>query len=293
VDSLVNLAEEVLLKTPPETRPQVFTRLLPSNDHWNHSLQAFMRIPPKLSSSLISPLGGTVYLVNRSAPEAGVDAEPRDSNNYTLAHRLALYVTRLLSQHSFTEIGKISHPRLFHNLPLVIQLIDDDLNQRDTTGILILDSSEVRDECAELVSCARRHINEWIHSAANPLAVRDSATVVPFWEHRMSELRTDAPKVYRIAEAFVKVVSEREAMGLFSTAEPSLMIAEQMPAATAPLVLPACLAAYKQTLIQSPSSTKLCNRLISDLTDLGNLPDYEGWETISPLQRIAVNDLLF
>ncbi|KAL1960846.1 hypothetical protein VTO42DRAFT_5829 [Malbranchea cinnamomea] len=270
LDSLISISEELLLRTPSEARPSVLSQLLPTSEQWEKSLKSFLCIPPKRSSSLISPLAGTVYLVKTPTPESTsstLGSAPRDATHFSLAYRLAFYVTKLLSFSSIDHATEKLRSTLFYYLPLAIQLIDDDLNIEHSTGVMSFVTPEVRDECAELISEARLIMKNWLH---------EYPSFVDIWEQRLYKLTDDTPETYRVAEALVRTVSEKDALGKLSSAEASLQFAEQASGPGNPFLLPTVLAAYRNSIAGIPSSTKLCNRLIADLTGLDSLPEVDG-----------------
>lgn len=283
LDSLVAISEELLLKASAEDRPRVLSQLLPTGEQWVASLQDFLRIPPKWSSSLISPLGGSVYLVDRAIAESTLsklDSMSRDASNFPLAYRLSFYVTKLLYLQGLSNIEIDTAHNLFLYLPLATQLIDDDLNIEDSTGVLKLDTAELRDECAELVSEARLLIKGWIHAVTGPSAEYQVPSIVHFWEQQLGELKDDTPETYHMAEAFVKVLSEKDALETRSSAKSVLQQGEQLSGLSRPFTLNAVLAAHKGSIIGADFSTNLCNRLVADLTDLDGLSEKEGLSTV-------------
>ena len=251
-------------------KAELLPQLFPTKEQWAAALQPFLNIPPKHSSSLIDSLSGAAYLVATPSPQPPArNSVDRDYNQCSLAYRLAYFVTNMLtripqSDHFANE--ELKHA-LFLYLPLVIQLINDDLNVEDSTGVVALDVPDIRDDCANLVSEARLIMKRWIE---------EDSGFVNYWEDRLRDLNDDTPQAYRMAETLAKVVSEKDSLGKLNSAESSFQLAEQMSGPSNPFIMPAVIAAYRNSLVGAAASTRLCNRLIADLTDLNSLSASEG-----------------
>lgn len=286
LDSLVNLSKDLLSAKPAEVKAGLLSQLLPTKEQWEAALQPFLHIPPNASSSLISPIAGAVYLVDRQTSQpmaSNQKSVDRDYNQFSLAFRLAYYTTKVLCANPLDGLAAAqSRQGLFLYLPLAIQLIADDLNIANSTGVVTFDMSESRDECAELVSEARLILNGWLGEA--------NSGFVDFWEERLHGLKDNTAEAYRTAEAFVRIVSEKDALGKLRSAESSLQFAEQTSGSLSPFILPATVAAYGNSIAGTAASVKLCNRLIADLTGLDALSDSEGLSTLLPVSPALVTN---
>ena len=110
MDSLVAIAQEALVKAPPQSRAAAAAEILPSRRQWEHALDLFLQVPPRSSTAITNTLGGAVYLVDRtvsSSVKKELESIPRDASHFTSAFRLTYYVTKVFSA------------------PNILQLIDD------------------------------------------------------------------------------------------------------------------------------------------------------------------------
>ncbi|PGG96199.1 hypothetical protein GX51_07940 [Blastomyces parvus] len=271
IDALVGIAEEVLAKTPVEDKPRILSRLLPARDHWGQALDPFLRKPLKTSASITKTLAGAVFLADRSSPEGlsqELDSVNRDPYRFSSAFRLTFYATKVLSSTSLEFVEQDAREILFFYLPLAIQLVNDDVSEEGSKGLLDLDILDIRDECAELVSEAGLIIKDWFHQSTTPTTEQEkpAPNIFNFWEEQFESLQGTSPKSYNIAETFAKVIAERDSPGTTRSAESCLKRAKQVDGPSNPFVLPSVVAAFRDFIAASPSGVRLCNELISDCT---------------------------
>ncbi|EQL34360.1 hypothetical protein BDFG_03719 [Blastomyces dermatitidis ATCC 26199] len=268
IDALVGIAEEVLAKTSVEDKPRILSRLLPTQDHWGQALGPFLRKPLKASAAITETLAGAVFLADRSSPEGlsrELDSVNRDPYHFSSAFRLTFYATKVLSSISLEFIEQDAREILFFYLPLATQLVNDDVSQEGSKGLLDLDIPDIRDECAELVSEARLIIKDWLQSAS-PITDQEKSApnIFDFWEEQFESLQGTSPSSYNVAETFAKVIGERDSPGTARSGESCLKRAKQLDGPSNPFVLPSVVAAFRDFIAASPSGVRLCNELISD-----------------------------
>ncbi|EER26661.1 C3HC4 type (RING finger) zinc finger containing protein [Coccidioides posadasii C735 delta SOWgp] len=292
VDTLATIAEELLQITHEEGGLSI-SSLFPSEQQWSAALQPFLQTPPPPSLSIMSPLGGAVFLVERPNEEGDSSSVPRDSNQLTLAARLALYVTKILDSTKLDDMEPELQTTLFLYLPLVVQLIDDDLNVEGSTGVLPLHTPETRDIFASLVSEARHIINQWVLALDVSMPLSDSqasTNVVAFWQSKLEELQGNTPSVYRFADMYTRILSERDALGKTTFAESSLELSQRLHSSSNPFIMIAVVTAFKTSLTASPTVANLCNRLVAQATGLVELPEIEGLHKLTTLNALTQGD---
>ncbi|WEW54912.1 hypothetical protein PRK78_000339 [Emydomyces testavorans] len=292
VDALVTIAQEILKTTNEQAGPNL-SNLFPSEKQWAAALQPFLEIPPPPSLSIMSPLGGAVFFVERSNRKDQVSSLSHDSNQLVLASRLALYVTKLLSTIEIDGLDSQSRKTLFLYLPLVTQLIDDDINIEGSISILPFDDPESRNAFVELVSGSRHNMKRWISTsigANSPSNDEESTNFVAFWQRYLEQIQGNAPDAYRLADVYARVMSEREAVGTVDFAESSLELAQKLDSPSNPLVMAAVVTAFKTTLATAPAAFKMCNQLVAQATGLDELSEAEGLQKLVTLNALMQGD---
>lgn len=275
VESLLDVAEDLLQSSKPEEREAIANAILPSRSSWESALNSFLRLPPAASTAITSPLAGIVHLVDRDVADSlqkEWENVPRDISHLSSAFRLAFFTTKILSSSLFkvSELGTDELETLFYNLPLVIQLIEDDLSMENCNGITGLVVPEQRDEYLEVVMEGRKVINHWI-SSKSPVEVRSGASVssmmCSFWEDKLEKLEGVSPIDYRVGEAFVKIMTEAASPNGTKSSDDLIKICREARRANT-IRLASWFAVWRHSIISSPAGTRLCNELVADSTGL-------------------------
>lgn len=274
VESLINIAEDLLRNAAPEEKPQVAASIFPSQESWKSALEPFLGLPPRASTAITGVLGGVVYLVDRDLSGSSrqkLESVPRDSDRCSSAFRLTSYVTKILSSSKIVEFLRPEERNtLFYYLPLAIQLIDDDLSIEGCNGITGLEMPEEREEYLESVSQGRTLVNNWIRSES-PLDSENGAslgaTMATFWEQKLEALEDTSPESYRVGEAFVRIMSERDSASTSKSTDFLTNLSKQIRTSNA-IRSAAWIAVLRPSLVSIPAGTRLCNELISDATGL-------------------------
>jgi hypothetical protein len=270
---LLNIAEDLLHAVDPEARTSIARDILPSRQTWDTALQPFLELPPRPSTAITSPLGGTVYLVNPEVPDSLKEqyrAIPRDTSGCSSAFRLAYFTIRILSL--FDIMGGLSadeQETLFHYIPLAVQLIDDDLSIENCNGITGLTHSDQREEYLEIVYDGRQVINQWTRSDCR-LSGRDetiSSTILSFWQNRLEALNNTSPTDYRTGEAFVRLMNSIDSANKSKSTEEITKFCREVRSSNA-IRSASWVAVLRESILTNPAGNRLCNELVADSTGL-------------------------
>ncbi|KAG2415147.1 hypothetical protein HFD88_006338 [Aspergillus terreus] len=266
IASLLDIAEDLLNNAQTDEVGPIAKDILPGRQSWEKALQPFLELPPRLSTSITSPLGGTVYLADRQSSDSLrqlYESIPRDSSRCSSAFRLAYFTVRLLSSFDVTRhLGPEELETLVYNLPLAVQLIDDDLSIENSNGITGAELPEQREDYMDLVNEGRKVISGWAQSQETK-----SATVLSLWERKLETLSGSSPLDYRVGEAFVKVLQSGDMAGLSKSAEEIAKLCKDVRTANA-IRSASSLLVFKPQVLSNPAGTRLCNELIADSTGL-------------------------
>ncbi|GAQ10558.1 hypothetical protein ALT_7879 [Aspergillus lentulus] len=272
IGSLLSIAEDLLRAADPEAR-SIAKDILPSHQTWESALRPFLELPPRPSTAITSPLGGTVYLVNPEVSDTLKEQYrtiPRDSSGCSSAFRLAYFTIRVLS--SFDITGNLSageQETLFHYIPLAVQLIDDDLSIENCNGITGLTHSDQREEYLEIVYDGRKLINQWTRSDGRP-SERDAtiaSTILSFWQNKLEALNNTSPTDYRIGEAFVRLMNSIDSANKSKSTEDITKICREVRSANA-IRSASWVAVLRESILGNPTGNRLCNELVADSTGL-------------------------
>lgn len=261
------MAQDLIRNTDAKDLGTLLADIFPSYDLWKTSLEQFLRLPIRHSTSITSLLGGAVYLVNNDASATGrpdLDSIQRDSDGASSAFRLTTYVVKILySPNVLVSLDAKQREGLFYHLPLALQLMDDDASIEGSIGLTGLGLSEDRDEAVEIVSEGRSMIRKWIQLDTQlDDGCSISKDLVALWDLKIAELDNTSPESYRIGQAYAKIKSETNPT-MSSDALTSL--AREVRKYN-PIRAAAELAVWGPALASSTSGTRLCNELIADAT---------------------------
>ncbi|EAW07440.1 ubiquitin-protein ligase RKR1 [Aspergillus clavatus NRRL 1] len=271
--SLLSIAEDLLQAVDFEDIGSIAKDILPSRQSWERAIQPFLDLPPRSSTAITNPLGGTLYLVHRDLSDTFKEqyrSIPRDAGNCSSAFRLAYFTVRILS--SFDIVSKLSAVELetiAYFMPLVVQLIDDDLSIENCNGITGLSHSDQRDEYMELVHDGRKMISQWARSEIQSFGTEESISsiILSFWQGRLEALGSTSPADYRIGEAFVKLMNSVDSPGRNKSPEDITKLCREMRTANA-IKSAAWVAVLRDSILTSPTGIRLCNELVADSTGL-------------------------
>jgi hypothetical protein len=269
---LIAIAEELLQGSKPEERGHMAKEILPVRGSWEKALAPFLELPARPSAAITSPLGGIVHLVDYKLSyefRNKWESVPRDAANCSPALRLALFVTRILSSFDVIEyVDAESLVTIFYNLPLAIQLVDEDLSIENCNGITGIGLPEQREEYMEAVNDGRKVISRWIHSDKQAVSGKTvSSELSSFWESKLDKLSGSSPVDYRVGEAFVKIMGSGGSTSKARSSDDLAKLCKEARTANA-IQSASWLTALRHSIIASPAGSRLCNELIADSTGL-------------------------
>lgn len=234
----------------------------------------FLELPPRASTAITSPLGGTVNLVNRELSDSLKAMRltiPRDSARASAAFRVTSFAIRVLS--SFDVIKQVDSEglqTLFYYLPLAIQLVDDDLSIENCNGITGLELADQREEYLEIVYKGRKVVSDWIHSkepVGSSPGTSVSSFLVSFWETKLEDLNGTSAIDYRIGEAFVRIMTSNGASENSKSADDVARLCREARTANA-IRSASWFTVLRSAILSNPVGNRICNELVADSTGL-------------------------
>jgi hypothetical protein len=205
-------------------------------------------------------------------------------------------VTKLLSlDNVFESLNAEQRESLFHYLPLALQLIEDDISIEGSIGLIGLQLSEDYDQVLEITSIGRSIVSAWIRSDA-PLSDSQgsiSKELHDFWNRKIEAVNDVSPESYRIGEAYVKFMLEKETT---KTSDELLSLAREIRKLN-PIRAAAVIAIWGPSLSYSPAGTRLCNELIAEATGFNPQKNREGKCTMTSskllLTELGLKNIVF
>lgn len=259
-------------------KPAVAQTLLPTIDQWQVALEPHFRHKRPSALGITSSLQGTVYTLEASSSQSSQILH--DAEDFSQAFRLAIYVTKLFEDATFSESASLSDPSaLHHYLPIVLQLTNEKLSL-DSANELWLDSTpEVVDEAADVLSQGNGMITTW-------MATEDSSFTSD-WLVKIADLQGNKTESYVLALALADIASR------FSEKDGGSALGAQFDAQVKQLhhshnilqsAAIACSA--REYLVSSSTGRRALNELISSATELR--VDSLTLETMQPLVLLNI-----
>lgn len=248
--------------------------LLPSLQSWEDALKPFLQLPPRSSSAITSPIGGTVNLIQRELTESFKAlwlVIPRDSDRCTAAFRLTVFAIKILSSFDISkQLVKEDLETLFYFLPLAVQLIDDDLSIENCNGISGLELADQREEYLEIVFTGRKVIRDWINANGSLCFVPEKTTsslLVSLWESKLERLDGMSPVDYRVGETFVRILASADETASAKSSDDVARICREARSANG-IRSAAWFAALRSSILSNPVGNRICNELVADSTGI-------------------------
>ena len=292
---LVELAEELIQSGASE-----ISNLFPTSEHWRNALTPFLNIPPLPAAAIVSPLQGVVYAISKGSPTLPI--LPRDSDDFTLAVRLTLYVTRLFKSTDILKLinqDQITGVYLYY--PQALQLINGKLSLESSNEIWGMSTPEIVEEMSELLAQGQAAIAGWIRAqeGLNSESVNKTITQGPtstsnegptkanvddaLEQHAnlattwLEQLDTDgmagaSATTYNLSLSFTSIMSECLDAGGIGRYASRLDKHLRAIRSSDDLVRSASLISIaRDFLATSPQGNKVCKELIADATDLKDI----------------------
>jgi hypothetical protein len=270
---LLDIGEELLRSCEPENLSQVARDVLPSRKIWQEALGPFLDLPPRSSTAITSPLSGVVHLVNCDVPESlskRFEDIKRDSNQCSSAFRLTHFTVRMMSLFDFNELlDQESLEVLFSNLPLAVQLVEDDLDIERYNHIAEPLTHELREEYRDIVNEARKIICSWrssnqhVHSTEVTIA----SALASVWKAKLEGLDDTSPAAYRVGEAFAKLMNDMDPSAMDYSSEAVGHLCKELRTGNA-IRSASWVAVLRRSMLSNPAGIRVCNEFVADSTGL-------------------------
>ena len=266
VVGMVELAQEAIKESEMALRADIITRILPSPEHWQLAVQPLIGVPPPPASAITSPLQGVVHTIENSTSGYPEDL-PRDSDDFSVAMRLAMYVTKLLSDELFQTLELKEPNSLYLYYPMVLELINQKLTVESSNALWLSSTPEVIDEAVNVVSTGHELVRKWVKDSTT--SPEGSPTIVGVWENQIQNMLGLSPQSYISGCCFISVMSTHldtsgssQPLSRWKTEITSMHRSNDIvKSASLMLVL-------QDTLATSAEGKRLCNELIVDATEL-------------------------
>jgi hypothetical protein len=269
IDTLVQQAETFLHSQQNILLPSI----LPDPAQWSEVLLPILERMPNPELSLTNSLGSAISLVQ--VPNSGEVFQPsRDFNGYSIAFRMALYTSKMLSKGAKKGIPISNAIMILRLLIMSYSLADDQLASEEEGGLWVdTVNPEVQGQVFGFLDSERiilRDISNEANYWRNDAPDSPSAVVAHTLVKSLLEASSGtSPAAFYAARALKSVVSELVAAhGWKNLGGDEWLSSLDVLKASTPntFAAVAILSGLQEYLATSKLITNLCNRLLSDVT---------------------------
>lgn len=259
-------------------KSEIVESLLPSAEQWKTALSPHLQRKRPASLAISSPLQGVLYLLEDDP--GGPIQVLRDAEDFSMAFRLSLYVTKLALAPSFLEsLGEASPKSLYQYLPVALQLVNEKLTLDSANEIWINSTTEVIDEASDVLSQGGSIIQTW-------MADSDS-TFTSDWLVRASDLQGLSVNTYLTGLAFADIAARSaERDGAQSLAAQYDSEIKKLHRSQDLIQSASIVYSAREYLISSTAGRRVLNELVSDATELK--VDHLTTKTMKPLLLLNI-----
>lgn len=274
------------------------SKVFPSIDDWNVALEPFFNAAPKSSLAITNPLGGAVYLVTSDQSPSTIVNMPRDVDGYSVAYRMAQYVTRLFKNPDLFPIGMVpSELRdiYLRNIAVAVQLADDNIGLAGANGLWAHYDSDVETDAMTFVSDAQSLIAQELKTLAATWTDDNANVSLWTWANTLlSKISADttAPTYYHARTYSVLIADAVEIAGWKNSQTAQLQEKLQETRKSANIFqFFGLLNAFKEPLTASRTCQRTCSEILADLTglDIEESPE-EALRKLIQLNSVVTQD---
>lgn len=277
---MIDQASKLFRQASSEDRSAIAAQIIPDFAQWSAAMEPFLRVVPNPALAMTSPLGGAVCMVDRQSAET--DTLPtvtvsRDSNGYSPALRMAIYVQGILeSSDTFHLLSTEQRTHTVSYMILALDLANDNLGLHGANHLWNIYDPEVEEEMSRFVYQTQSLIAGWLKMArtSDTESSVEAEALHAAQNKFLQQSRGLSAVAYNHAQALNFVQSEMsELHGSDSGIRIEAPLLKDLRRSPDVFLVATILTAYKP----HKESVRLCNELVSDLTGFDVLrKDAEG-----------------
>jgi E3 ubiquitin-protein ligase listerin len=285
--SLVAIAREALQDADKENKSSLHSAIFPTAHQWQKALTPFLQIQPPLSISLITPLQGCGFLVNRERRRSS-GGLPRDSEGFSAALRFAILVTNLLDSVSLQQLTIEQREAVYLYYPQALQLANDKLSIESANALWIDSTEDVVQEVTDMVAKGQKSIQSWVHDKRSENDDDVGSSLVSYWLSELPNIQGTSAQAFNLGRTFTTIMTEASDANGTSKYMPLWDSTMRAVRSSSDVVKSAAvLAVCRETLATSALGKRLCNELVADATDI-DFNDENGGKWPGPAKDVQI-----
>ena len=153
------------MNSSPSDLPATVQALLPNSNEWKTALAPFILRVPDSSLAITNAFGGSLSLIS-SPPSGSVDTTiHRDGDGNSAALRMAQYTTKMIkSTDIFDKASRERKATVCKYMAIFLQLASDNLSVPGSMPLWEFADPDIESEIVEFVTEAQGLLGDWLHS---------------------------------------------------------------------------------------------------------------------------------
>ena len=250
-------AQKVLGNSSPIDLPAIVQKLLPDLSEWNAALAPFISRTPDPSLAITNAFGGSLSVISPSSRNQTIY---RDADGNSAALRMAQYTTQMIKNTNiFESATRERKATVCRYMAIFLQLASDNLSVPGSMPLWQSSDLDIESEIVDFVTEAQSLIGGWLHS-------RDSSTsefVAEVQKKLLDNSYGLNASSYYSGRAFSALTSEIAELHSPSAQINDADLIKGFRRSNDVFVA----AAYLTSASESEELFRLCNYLLTDLTE--------------------------
>lgn len=259
IHTTIDMAGRLIDQSGTEPVPSI----MPDITAWRTSLDLILAEPSPPSLSIMSPIGGSVFLTEPDA-KTGSPRVAQDSDGYSLPLRCALYIVRLFSREGlFDTLPGDTQTNILFLLDITTVLAGDNISVRNSNAMWAARSADQEANVIEYISQAYDFVKNNLKGEGN-----GPKTYTQLAEGHLHEAKGLRPYAFHHARVYATMRAQALEIHGCSRLDAKNYLDMIKAHRKTPdnFQLPALLAAFKQPLWTNGELNRYTNELVADIT---------------------------
>ena len=253
-------ARKVLGSSSPSDLPATVQELLPDSIEWKNALAPFISRVPDPSLAITDAFGGSLSLISPASSDSVKDAICRDGDGSSAALRMAQYTTKMIKNTDiFNKSSRERKATVCKYIAIFLQLASDNLSVPGSMPLWEFADPDIEPEIVEFVTEAQGLLGDWLHSRGSST----SEFLAEVQEQLLDDSYGLTASSYYSGRAFSTLTAETAELHGPSAHVNDADLIRGFRRSNDAFVA----AAYLTSASESEELFRLCNYLLTDLTE--------------------------
>ena len=250
----------MLGNSSPNDLPGTVQELLPDLSEWKAALTPFTSRVPDSSLAITNAFGGLLSIISSTSSDSGTHTIYRDADGNSAALRMAQYTTQIIQSTNILDSASQEKKAIVCKyMAVFLQLASDNLSVPGSIPLWMSADADIEAELVDFVTEAQTLLGGWLHS-------RDSSTsgfIAEVQKQLLDDSYGHTASSYYSGRAFSALTAEAAELHGPSAHVNDAELIKGFRKSNDVFVA----AAYLTSASESDELFRLCNYLLTDLTE--------------------------